>query len=368
MTTREIGAAEAITGLHHLTAITADAQRTTDFYTQTLGLRLVKQTVTDDDTAAYHLFLGNDAAAPGSLVTFFEWRQMAPGRTGIGATHHLAFATRDRETLLQWKRWLIDRGLTVTGPYDRVYFTSIYLTDPDGLIIEIATHGPGWTIDEAPDALGTEVQPPPSETTLHGRNEAAIAAEVWPEPIAAPTPEMRLDAFHHVTAIGTDRERLTTFWTETLGLRLVKQTVNFDDPTSPHLYFGVGDGAPGTIVTYFIYPPAGTMRYAQVGAGMTHHVALAVESDAAQRAWLERLNRAGVPTTPIIDHHYFKSIYFQDPDGQILEIATRGPGFVIDETPDLLGQTLQLPAALAAERARIEAALTPLRVPAPVGR
>ncbi len=367
MTSSGIGDADAIGGLHHVTAITTDAQRAVDFYTQTLGLRLVKQTVNFDDPSAYHLYLGNDAADPGSLVTLFEWRQMPPGHTGIGATHHLAFATRDRETLLQWKRWLTDRGLTVTGPYDRVYFTSIYLTDPDGLIIEIATAGPGWTVDEAPDALGTAVKPPPLETTLAGRDEAAIAAETWPEPIAAPTPEMRLEALHHVTAIASDAARLTTFWTETLGLHLVKQTVNFDDPTSPHLYFAVGDGAPGTIVTYFVYPP-GKMRYAQVGAGMTHHFALAVDSDEAHRAWLERLNAAGVPTTPIIDRHYFKSIYFQDPDGHILEIATRGPGFAIDEASDAMGQTLQLPPALAADRAEIEAALTPLRVPIPVGR
>ncbi|MDP9365408.1 MAG: VOC family protein [Chloroflexota bacterium] len=357
---------EAILGLHHLTAIATNAQATVDFWTETLGLRLVKQTVNFDDPSAYHLYFGNDAADPGSLVTFFEWRGMAPGRTGIGATHHVALRTRNRDTLLQWKRWLADRGVDASGPYDRVYFTSIYLRDPSGLIVEIATEGPGWTVDEAPDALGSGVRMPPPETMRDGRDEAAIAAETWPEPIETPTPEMRLERLHHVTAIASDAARTEAFWTETLGLRLVKRTVNFDDPSSPHLYFGVGEGAPGTVVTYFAYPP-GTMPYAQVGAGLTHHFALEVADDAAQRAWQERLNRAGVSTTPVLDRRYFKSIYFQDPDGHILEIATRGPGFAVDEAPDALGQSLQLPPSLDGQRERIAAALTPLRVPTPAG-
>ena len=356
-----------LTGIHHVTAIATDAQRTVDFYTQTLGLRLVKQTVNFDDPSAYHLYFGDDEGGPGTLLTFFEWRDMPRGRTGIGATHHLAFLTRDRDTLLQWKRWLSDRGLRVTGPYDRVYFQSIYFTDPDGLIIEIATRGPGWTVDEAPDALGAEVRMPPRETMLGGRDEAAIAAEIWPEPIVVPTPAMRLDHLHHVTAIGSDAERIVAFYTETLGLRLVKRTVNFDDPSSPHLYFGVGDGAPGTIVTYFAYKP-GTFPYAQMGAGLTHHFALAVPSDEAQLAWRERLLSAGVQATPVLDRRYFKSIYFQDPDGHIVEIPTVGPGFAVDEDPAALGRALQLPPALEPRRAEIAGRLSPLRVPAPAGR
>ena len=366
-TTTTLDPSHAIRGIHHITIISTDAQRTVDYYTRILGLRLVKQTVNFDDPAAYHLYFGNDAASPGSLLTFFAWRNMAPGRTGIGATHHLALATASRETLLQWKRWLTDQGLGVTGPYDRVYFTSIYFTDPDGLIVEIATRGPGWTIDEAPDQLGTEIKPPPRETTRHGRDEAAIKAETWPEPVAAPTPEMRLEQLHHITAIAPNAERITTFYTETLGLRLVKQTVNFDDPTSPHLYFGVGDGEPGTIITFFIYPPE-RMPYALVGAGLTHHFAFAVEGDEAQRAWQERLRSAGVETTPVLDRNYFKSIYFQDPSGHILEIATAEPGFTTDEDAAGLGQALQLPSSLEPRRGEIETTLPSLHVPEPVGR
>ncbi len=351
-----------ITGIHHITMVAHDAQRTVDFYTGTLGLRLVKQTVNFDDPSAYHLYFGDDAASPGTLLTFFVWKDLPPGRTGIGDTHHLALETRDRDTLLQWKRWLTDRGLRVTGPYDRVYFT-----DPDGLIVEIATRGPGWTVDEPADALGTTVHLPPASTTRGGRDERTIAAETWPEPVAVPTLEMRLDRLHHITAIGSDAGRTAAFFTETLGMRLLKRTVNFDDASSPHLYFGVGEGAPGTVVTYFIYPP-GSLPRAQIGAGMTHHYALSVPDDDAHRAWYERLNAAGVRTTPILDRYYFKSIYFQDPDGHIVEIATAGPGFDIDEPVADLGRTLRLPPDLQSARAAIEPILAPLRVPEPVGR
>lgn len=349
----------AITGIHHATMIARDAQRTVDFYTEVLGLRLVKQTVNFDDPGAYHLYFGNAAAEPGSLLTFFEWGHLPQGHPGIGATHHIALATATSDTLFQWKRWLTDHGLAVTGPYDRVYFTSIYFQDPDGLIVEIATRGPGWTVDEPTETLGSELRYPPAETMLGGRDEAAIAARTWPEPVAAIVPEMRLDRLHHITAIASDAARTTAFYTETLGLRLVKRTVNFDNPRAPHLYFAVGDGAPGTIVTYFIYPH-GAYRQGELGAGMTHHFALTVASDEAQLAWHERLCAAGLAVTPVQDRLYFKSIYFHDPDGHIVEIATAGPGFAIDEPPTALGGALKLPPWLEPHRAAIVADLTPL--------
>jgi len=146
-----------------------------------------------------------------------------------------------------------------------------------------------------------------------------------------------------------------------MGMRPLKRTINFDDPSSPHLYVGVGDGAPGTVITWFGYP-AGTMRRGVVGRGITHHFALAVADEDAQRAWRERLASAGVPTTEILDRQYFKSIYFQDPDGHILEIATAGPGFATDEDPARLGRDLRLPPWLERDRAAITSRLKPLNV------
>jgi glyoxalase family protein len=355
-----------IGGIHHLTAVSSDAQRTVDFYTGILGLRLIKQTVNFDDPSSYHLYFADEENGPG-VLTFFEWKRAPRGRWGLGGTHHLAFETRDRDTLLQWKRWLTDHGIPVTGPYDRVYFESIYFTDPDGLIVELATRGPGWTVDEASDALGREVRLPPVETTVNHRDESAIAAETWPEPIERPTPAMRLHRMHHITAIGSDAGETERFFTDRLGLRTVKRTVNFDNPDSPHLYFGAGAGAPGTIVTYFAYP-RGTMRPARIGPGMTHHFALSVPDEEALAAWRDALNEAGVPTTGIRDRAYFRSIYLHDPDGHIVEIASETPGFETDEPRVELGGRLRLPPWLEADRREIENNLAPLTVPEPVGR
>jgi len=355
-----------INGIHHLTAISRDAQRTVDFYTGSLGLHLIKQTVNFDDPSSYHLYFADEEHGPG-VLTFFEWKGASRGAYGIGGTHHLAFETKDRDTLLQWNRWLTDSGIRVTGPYNRVYFESIYFTDPDGLILEIATHGPGWTLDEAPDALGSEVKLPPRETTANHRDEAAIAAETWPNPLSAPTPHMRLQRMHHITAIGSDAGQIEQFFAGILGMRLVKRTVNFDDPSSPHLYFGVGDGAPGTIVTYFSYPH-GTMRPVRMGAGLTHHFALSVSDENVLAYWRELLNANGVPTTEITDRAYFRSIYFHGPDGHVIEIATDVPGFTTDEPESELGRTLQLPSWLEPRRSEIEQNLTPITVREPIGR
>jgi glyoxalase family protein len=356
--------ATGITGIHHLTALSGNAQRTVDFYTRLLGLRLVRQTVNPDDPSSYRLYFAGDDSDKSLLV--FEERKVPRGRFGIGGTHHLAFETANRDTLLQWKRWLTDAGIPVTGPYNRVYFESIYFTDPDGLILEIATHGPGWTVDEAPDALGSQVKLPPQETTAHFRDEAAIAATTWPEPIPIPTPEMRLRRMHHITAIGSDAGQLQQFFSAMLGLRLVKRTVNFDDPSSPHLYWGVGAGAPGTIITYFAYPH-GTMRPVRLGTGMTHHFALSVPDQDALSQWREFLQSSGVPVHKRLDEEIFPSIEVQDPDGQIIEIVAQSPGLAGEGPPAALGRKLHLPPSLASRRAEIEAHLTPLTVPEQVG-
>jgi glyoxalase family protein len=172
---------------------------------------------------------------------------------------------------------------------------------------------------------------------------------------------------HHITAIGSDAGQTERFFAGILGMRLVKRTVNFDDPNSPHLYFGVGDGAPGTIVTYFAYPH-GTMRPVRLGAGLTHHYALSVSDEEALSEWHDYLNASGVPTTGIKDRAYFRSVSFHDPDGHIVEIATDTPGFTIDETDAELGQKLQLPPWLESRRNEIERNLTPMTVRDPIGR
>ena len=353
----------SILGLHHISIVSADAQRTINFYTKILGMRLVKQTVNFDDPKSYHLYFGNETGTPGSVVTFFEWPGAAQGRPGIGGTHHFALQTANRETLLQWKRRLTDAGLAVDGPLDRHYFTSIYFNDPDGTILEIATIGPGWTIDEEPDAIGTEFRAPPAEMLIRNRDEERIAAETWPEPVPVITPAMALSrGMHHITAIGSDIQRTQAFFGDLLGMRRVKMTNNFDDPKSAHWYWGTGDGRPSTLITYFERDPLKQPRR-RYGAGQTHHFALAVADDESQLAWREKLIEAGLQVTPVLDRVYFKSIYTNDPDGHIVELATVGPGFAVDESPDSLGRSLQLPPWLEQSRAEIAGSLTPLEAP-----
>jgi glyoxalase family protein len=354
-----------IQGLHHITLVCKNAQRTVDFYTKTLGLRLVKKTVNFDDPGAYHLYFGDETfgdetGRPGSAVTFFEWPSAVPGKPGIGGTHHFALAVADYDGLLQWKRRLTDLGVPVNGPYDRHYFQSIYLRDPDGTIVEIATNGPGWTMDEPAERIGTTHQEPPAAMVVANRDEAAIAQRTWPEPVSVITPGMALrHGMHHITAISSDITRTHEFFGALLGMRLVKRTSNFDDPHSKHWYWGVGEGQPGTLITYFERNPRSEPRV-RMGAGQTHHFALSVPDEEAQLYWREQLRSQGYRVSPVMDRIYFKSIYTNDPDGHIVELATAGPGFAIDEPVAELGSHLQLPPWLEPDRTEIEARLKPI--------
>ena len=358
-----------ILGLHHITLICSNAQRTLDFYTRVLGLRLVKKTVNFDDPGSYHLYFGDEIGRPGTAITFFEWPGAAPGYPGIGGTHHFALQVADYTGLLQWKRRLADLGLPVEGPLDRNYFKSIYFRDPDGTILEIATRDPGWAVDEPPEQLGSQYCPPPPQMIVNNRDEARIAAEAWPDPALSITSSMALSfGMHHITAIGSDIQRTHAYFGELLGLRLVKRTSNFDDPASAHWYWSVDEHRPGlggtfrATITYFERHPDRERR-ANLGAGQTHHFALAVADEDSQLEWRQKLVWAGLPVSPVMDRVYFKSIYTRDPDGHIVELATLGPGFTVDEDPKDLGRSLRLPPWLEAQRSAIEGHLEPVTTP-----
>lgn len=355
-----------ITGLHHITLGCNDAQRTIDFYTQVLGLRMIKLTVNFDDPGTYHLYFGDEAGTPGTAITFFEWPSAAKGRPGIGGTHHFAMQVATLDGLLQWKRRLTDLEIKVTGPLNRKYFTSIYFDDPDGTILEIATMGPGWTVDEPADTLGETFQEPPDQHIITGRDETQIEALTWPEPTNSITPEMSLHGgMHHITLISSDVQRSHEFYADLLGLRRLKMTANFDDPDSQHWYWGVGTGQPGTVVTAFERDPATEPRM-RMGAGQTHHFAFSVPDADAQLEWRQRLIEAGLNVSPVMDRVYFQSIYTRDPDGHIIELATAGPGFTADETLADLGARLMLPPWYEPHRDEIEALLKPVTVREPM--
>jgi glyoxalase family protein len=356
----ELGETMTIQGLHHITLVCADAQRTIDFYVTVLGQRLVKKTVNFDDPGSYHLYFGNEAGTPGSAITFFEWGHAPQGRPGIGGTHHFALRVADYDGLLKWKRRLTDFGILVNGPLNRHYFKSLYFRDPDGVILEIATDGPGFSVDEAISTLGTEYREPPAEMAQANRDEGQIAAEIWPDPVPDIMPDMALQqGMHHISAISSDIKRTHAFFADLLGMRRVEKTGNFDDPDMAHWYWGVDEGQPGTVITYFEYSFPGAHRV-QMGTGQTHHFALSVPDEETQLMWREKLLDAGLRVSPVLDRIYFKSIYTNDPDGHIVELATAGPGFAVDETMADLGHSLKLPPWLEQNRSAIEQRLKPI--------
>jgi len=348
-------------GFHHITMVATDAPRTLAFYGELLGFELVKKTVNFDDPGAYHLYFGRDGGRPGTILTFFEWAQARHGHWGVGGVHHLALGVATPEAQLKWKRRLTEAGVEVSGPIDRGYFKSLYFSDPDGQILEIATAGPGYAIDEPADALGRELLVPQKERLPGGRDEAAIERLTHPEPVPEVTPDMTLDGIHHITGITDDIERASDFYEEALGLRTVKKTYNQDDASTKHYFWARYDGGEvGHHSALTLFGWEGSRYVSRPGAGQTHHIAFRAGSADEQAAWREHLLSLGLDVTSVKDRTYFESIYFHAPDGLLLEIATDGPGFAVDEPADELGGALKLPTWLEERRPDIERKLVPL--------
>ena len=348
-------------GFHHVTLVCRDAQQTTTFYRDLLGLRLVKKTVNFDRPTTYHLYFGDAVGSPGTLLTFFEWPDASRGAYGVGGIHHIALKTTDDETLLRWKRRLTDNGVPVSGPYNRGWFHSIYFRDPDGQVLEIATLGPGYDLDEPIESLGASLKMPPEGQLRGHRDEAAIAAQTFEEPVPEITTEMDLRMIHHVTGFSDDLTKADEFYHQALGMRLIKQSVNQDDPDTLHYFWANYDGrrvARASSMTLFGWPESA--RHAREGVGQTHHIAFRAVDDEQQLAWREYLIGLGYEVTDVRDRNYFKSIYFRTHDGLLVEIATDPPGFCVDEDQAALGTRVMLPTWLESQREEILAGLRPL--------
>jgi glyoxalase family protein len=304
-------------GIHHVTAITADAQANVDFYAGVLGLRLVKKSVNQDDTSVYHLFYADETGDPGSDITFFEYPGVPRGRPGAGMVHRVVWRLTGPKALDFWEERISNRGYDVARHDDSVVFD-----DPEGLTHELR-------VTETPD-----------------------------EPLIAEHPEipadMALQGFHAVRAHAVDPERSAALLQDTLG---------FSAPTET--------GPDGAIVSrelrgdhrgnFYLYDPPPPERGLQ-GAGSVHHVAWAAQPGEIDD-WQRRVTSAGARATPIIDRHYFRSVYFREPSGVLFEIATIGPGFTVDEPLEHLGEKLSLTPQYEHLREQIEPTLTPLRNP-----
>jgi glyoxalase family protein len=293
-----------LTGLHHITMITGDAQRNVDFYADLLGLRFVKKTVNFDAPEAYHLYFGDERGTPGTILTWFEFPGATRGRAGIGQIHTLQLAVPSDAALDFWAA-----RLNAPRDGDRIRFE-----DPDGLQLELVVESLG----NAPlTATHPEI---PAEHAIVG-----------------------LEGARAYSAFAGVEER---FLTDTLGFTYDSGEYVLDGSARR---FG------------WAYDPAPAFRGAQ-GAGSVHHIAWATPDD-EQLAWQQRIHEAGGYVTDVKDRDYFQSIYFQEPRGVLFEIATLSPGFAVDEDPDHLGEDLKLPKQHEHLRAQLERTLHPVTNP-----
>jgi glyoxalase family protein len=298
-------------GIHHITAITGDARRNVDFYTRVLGLRMAAKTVNQDDPTVYHLFYADELGRPGSELTFFEYPGARQGSAGEGMVHTIVWRVGERAALDFWAERIAADGAEISRGDDG----SVVFADPEG--------------------LGHEI----------------VLSESGDEPLAAEHPEipvgLALAGFEAVRAYSSHPE---------MSGRLLERVLNAR-PAGEGAWELRGDRR-GSIVAYDP-PPAERPR---PGAGTVHHVAWGT-TVAEHPQWQERITGEGVPTSGIIDRHYFHSIYFREPSGVLFEIADDGPGFTVDVPLDELGSKVILPPKLEPYREQIEAQLTPLPDP-----
>lgn len=309
----------SIPGIHHVTAITADAQKNLDFYCGVLGLRLVKLTVNFDDPESYHLYYGDDFGHPGTILTFFAWAGADPGLIGppqvTATTFAVPHGARD-----YWIERLREHAVPLLPSEPRLGEEVLTFADPDGLRLElIAAPTPGYAL-----------------------------------PAAGPVPpEYAIRGFHGVTLLEEGYENTAKLLTDIMGFNAV------DHEGNRFRYRATGDGIAAT-VDLLCVPDA---RRGTLGAGSVHHVAFRTPGDQEQQAWRQELVRLKFNVSPIMDRTYFHSIYFREPGGVLFEIATDPPGFTIDQNPEDLGTHLMLPPWLEPYRAQIERSLPHLRLP-----
>lgn len=309
------------TGIHHVTGIASDPQRNLDFYAGILGLRLVKRTVNFDDPTTYHFYFGDEQGNPGSILTFFPWPDARRGRQGGGQAAVTSFAILPSSVGF-WIERLIRKQVDFQQPAARYEDERVIaFKDHDGFMGELVAH--------------------PRADTRAGWSGGGVP------------PEHAIRGLYSVT-LWLDANELTgQLLTNTLGFRLVREQGSI-------FRYASGDGGPGSIVDIRCVPGiwSGVM-----GAGTVHHVAFRASGDAEQMDLRTELTSLGYNVTPQLDRDYFKSIYFREPGGVLFEVATDGPGFLVDEPVEALGHSLKLPSWLELRRFEIEALLPNIHRP-----
>jgi glyoxalase family protein len=309
----------ALTGVHHVTAITADASANHHFYTTVLGMRLVKRTVNQDDTSAYHLFYADAVGSPGSDLTFFEWPAPSESR-GSGAVTRTALRVAGEGALSYWSERLAAQGAKSITPGTRDGRRILDFEDPEGQRLRLI---------EDPEGTAHPYDPSPVPAAHQVRG-------LGPVELSVATPE-----------------RTETFLRDVLGMT---ERRRFDDEHGTIQVFG----AAGTGSASELHLRQGPSANARQGAGGVHHVAFRMDDD-AYNAWVDHYRARRVASSGPVDRFYFRSLYTREPNGILIELATDGPGFHADEPIETMGQGLALPPFLEARRAEIERGLKPIK-------
>jgi len=318
-----------LNGLHHVTAVTARAQENFAFYTQVLGMRLVKKTVNQDDVSAYHLFYADKLGSPGTDLTFFDWA-LGPNRNGPGSIAATALRVPSRTALEWWDAHLTRQGIKHSGIVDLYGHQLINFTDPEGQHLSLVN-------DEGAAEAGVpwEKSTIPAEYAITGLYASTLIVR-------------RLEPTEYVL-------------TEVMGY---KRAAEYEtSPNERTIVYELDGGGAGKEIWVIEQPdqPGG-----QLGAGGVHHIAFRVANAGEQQYWRDRLVSSGLSVSDFIDRFYFRSIYFRIPGGMLFEIATDGPGFTADEDLETLGEQLALPPFLEPHRISIEAGLKPIETVMPV--
>lgn len=310
-----------LTGIHHLTAITADAPGNNRFYTDTLGLRRVKKTVNQDDTSAYHLFFADGAGSPGTDITFFDWPVARESR----GTHSISrTGLRVAEASLDyWAGRLRDRGVDVGQITVLDGRPSLDAEDPEGQRLRLVAAPEG-------NSVAWEKSPVPAEHQIRGLGPITISV-----PDLGPTEAVL---------------------TQVMNMRKSRDYPSPDGEGQVHV-FEMGDGGAAAELHVAVQPG---LPVARQGAGAVHHVAFRVPDKQALTEWTKRVSGFRVPNSGEVERYYFRSLYFREPGGNLFEIATDEPGFDVDEPRETMGEGLSLPPFLEPKRAQIEAGLKPL--------
>jgi glyoxalase family protein len=319
----EHGAMMQLTGIHHLTAISANAPGNRAFYEGDLGMRLVKKTVNQDDVSAYHLFYADGLASPGTDITFFDW-PAAPERRGTHSIARTALRVAGLDTLEFWRERLAEHGAKHGEIAERDGRLTLDLEDREGQRLSLVDdNGDG-------EAHPWERSPVPAKHQIRGLG-----------PITLSVPDLKpTDAV--LTAV--------------MNMRPVRTYPHPDDPRDSVHVYEMGEGGAGAELHVAVQPG---LPAARQGAGGVHHVAFRTP-DAEYDGWAERLRSMRIPNSGKVDRFYFRSLYFREPNGILFEIASDGPGFAADEPLEKLGEKLALPPFLEPRRAEIEAGLKPL--------